>query len=163
MELAQQSWLGGKPGSRRVIINRRGDIVEDVQSIRAPQEGRDLALVDRQPAAISRVSRTQGGDRCQQGDMPVPSVDSRCQDAARSSRWPICRRYNPNNRTRARDKMRNRALTDTFEPGSTLKPFTIAAALDAGKVRPSSIIDTSPGTLDDRHTLPFTMRTARAR
>jgi cell division protein FtsI (penicillin-binding protein 3) len=55
--------------------------------------------------------------------------------------------YNPNSRNiAARDRMRNRALTDTFEPGSTLKPFTIAAALQAGKVRPSTIIDTSPGT-----------------
>src|SRR5213076_317846 len=46
-----------------------------------------------------------------------------------------------------RERMRNRALTDIFEPGSTLKPFTIAAALEAGKVQPSSLIDTAPGTL----------------
>src|SRR5205814_1890334 len=59
--------------------------------------------------------------------------------------WPT---YNPNNRSRAvRERMRNRALTDTFEPGSTMKPFTIAAALEAGKIQPGSIIDTAPGTL----------------
>ena len=59
--------------------------------------------------------------------------------------WPT---FNPNNRAHAaRDKMRNRALTDIFEPGSSMKPFTIAAALDAGKVTPATIIDTAPGTL----------------
>ena len=59
--------------------------------------------------------------------------------------WPA---YNPNSRTRAaRERMRNRALTDVFEPGSTLKPFTIAAALDSGRVTPTSIVDTAPGTL----------------
>jgi cell division protein FtsI (penicillin-binding protein 3) len=146
LELAQQSWLGGKPGSRRVIINRRGEIVEDVKSIRAPQEGRDLALsIDSrlQYLAFRELKAAVDANKAHAGAAVI--LDIKTGEILALANWPT---YNPNNRARAtRDKMRNRALIDTFEPGSTLKPFTIAAALDAGKVRPSSIIDTAPGTL----------------
>ncbi len=146
LELAQQSWLGGKPGSRRVIINRRGEIVEDVQSIRAPQEGRDLALsIDSrlQYLAYRELKAAVDANKAHAGAAVI--LDIKSGEILALANLPS---YNPNNRVRvARDKMRNRALIDTFEPGSTLKPFTIAAALDAGKVRPSSIIDTAPGTL----------------
>jgi cell division protein FtsI (penicillin-binding protein 3) len=150
LELAQQSWLGGKPGSRRVIINRRGEIVEDVQSIRAPQEGRDLALsVDSrlQYLAFRELKAAVDANKAHAGAAVI--LDVKSGEILALANWPS---YNPNNRLRAtRDKMRNRALIDTFEPGSTLKPFTIAAALDAGKVRPGSIIDTAPGTLTIGH------------
>ena len=146
LELAQQSWLGGKPGSRRVIINRRGEIVEDVKSIRAPQEGRDLALsIDSrlQYLAFREIKAAVDANKAHAGAAVM--LDVKTGEILALVNWPS---YNPNNRIRAtRDKMRNRALIDTFEPGSTLKPFTIAAALDAGKVRPGSIIDTAPGTL----------------
>jgi cell division protein FtsI (penicillin-binding protein 3) len=146
LELAQQSWLGGKQGSRRVIINRRGEIVEDVKSIRAPQEGRDLALsIDSrlQYLAFREIKAAVDANKAHAGAAVM--LDVKTGEVLALVNWPS---YNPNNRIRAtRDKMRNRALIDTFEPGSTLKPFTIAAALDAGKVRPGSIIDTAPGTL----------------
>ena len=146
LELAQQSWLGGKPGSRRVIINRRGEIVEDVKSIRAPQEGRDLALsIDSrlQYLAFREVKAAVDANKAHAGAAVM--LDVKTGEILALVNWPS---YNPNNRIRTtRDRMRNRALIDTFEPGSTLKPFTIAAALDAGKVRPDSIIDTAPGTL----------------
>jgi cell division protein FtsI (penicillin-binding protein 3) len=72
-------------------------------------------------------------------------LDAKTGEIVALANWPT---FNPNNRTRAaKDKMRNRALTDTFEPGSSMKPFTIAAALDSGKVTPATIIDTAPGTL----------------
>jgi cell division protein FtsI (penicillin-binding protein 3) len=150
LELAQQSWLGGKSGSRRVIINRRGDVVEDVQSIRAPQEGRDLALsVDSrlQYLAFREVKAAVEANKAHAGAAVI--LDVKTGEILALANWPS---YNPNNRVRTqRDKMRNRALIETFEPGSTLKPFTIAAALDAGKVLPSSIIDTAPGTLTIGH------------
>ena len=150
LELAQQSWLGGKPGSRRVIINRRGEIVEDVKSIRAPQEGRDLALsIDSrlQYLAFREIKAAVDANRAHAGAAVM--LDVKTGEILALVNWPS---YNPNNRIRTtRDRMRNRALIDTFEPGSTLKPFTIAAALDAGKVRPSSIIDTAPGTLTIGH------------
>ena len=146
LELAQQSWLGGKPGSRRVIINRRGEIVEDVKSIRAPQEGRDLALsIDSrlQYLAFREIKAAVDANKAHAGAAVM--LDVKTGEILALVNWPS---YNPNNRIRTtRDRMRNRALIDTFEPGSTLKPFTIAAALDAGKVRPGTIIDTAPGTL----------------
>ncbi|HEY8622376.1 MAG TPA: penicillin-binding protein 2 [Casimicrobiaceae bacterium] len=150
LELAQQSWLGGKPGSRRVIINRRGEIVEDVKSIRAPQEGRDLALsIDSrlQYLTFREIKAAVESNKAHAGAAVM--LDVKTGEILALVNWPS---YNPNNRVRAtRDRMRNRALIDTFEPGSTLKPFTIAAALDAGKVRPGSIIDTAPGTLTIGH------------
>ena len=146
MELGQQEWLGGKPGSRRVIINRRGEAVEDVASIRAPQEGRDLALsIDTrlQYLAFRELKAAVEVNKAKAGGLVI--LDARSGELLALANWPT---YNPNNRLRtARDRMRNRALTDVFEPGSTLKPFTIAAALDAGKVRPDTQIQTSPGTL----------------
>jgi cell division protein FtsI (penicillin-binding protein 3) len=150
LELAQQPWLGGRAGSRRVIINRRGEIVEDVQSIRAPQEGRDLALAmdsRLQYLAFREIKAAVDANKAHAGAAVI--LDVKTGEILALVNWPS---YNPNNRVRAtRDKMRNRALIDTFEPGSTLKPFTIAAALDAGKVRPGSIIDTAPGTLTIGH------------
>ncbi|HTS21594.1 MAG TPA: penicillin-binding transpeptidase domain-containing protein [Casimicrobiaceae bacterium] len=146
IELAQQAWLGGRPGSRRVIINRRGEVVEDVASIRAPQEGRDLALsIDSrlQYTAFRELKAAVDANRAKAGGLVI--IDVRTGEILALANCPS---YNPNNRNHAaRERMRNRALTDTFEPGSTLKPFTVAAALDAGKVRPGTIVDTAPGTL----------------
>lgn len=146
IELAQQSWLGGRAGSRRVIINRRGEIVEDLASIRAPQEGRDLALsIDSrlQYLAFRELKVAVEANKAKAGALVM--LDAKTGEILALANAPT---YNPNNRQRtARDRMRNRALIDSFEPGSTLKPFTIAAALDAGKVSPQTIIDTAPGTL----------------
>jgi cell division protein FtsI (penicillin-binding protein 3) len=146
IELAQQSWLGGAPGSRRVIINRRGEVVEDVASIRSPREGRDLALsIDSrlQYLAYRELKAAVDVNKAKAGSLVI--LDTKTGEILALANWPS---YNPNNHSRVpRDRMRNRALTDIFEPGSTLKPFTIAAALESGKVQPSTIIDTAPGTL----------------
>jgi cell division protein FtsI (penicillin-binding protein 3) len=146
IELAQQTWLGGTPGSRRVIIDRRGEIVEDVAAIRAPQAGRDLALsIDSrlQYLAFRELQAAIERNKAKAGGLVV--VDTRSGEILALANWPT---YNPNRRDKiAREKMRNRALTDTFEPGSTMKPFTIAAALEAGKVRPDSVIHTEAGEL----------------
>jgi len=146
IELAQQAWLGGTPGRRRVIINRRGDIVEDVAAIRAPREGHDLALsIDSrlQYLAFRELAAGIGRTRAKAGGLCI--LDAKTGEILALANWPT---YNPNRRDKvARDRMRNRALTDTFEPGSTMKPFTIAAALEAGKVRPDTIIHTEAGTL----------------
>jgi cell division protein FtsI (penicillin-binding protein 3) len=146
IELAQQPWLAGAPGSRRVIINRRGEAVEDVASIRAPQEGRDLALsLDSrlQYLAFRELKAAVEANKAKAGGLVI--VDVRTGEILALANWPA---YNPNARDRtARERMRNRALTDVFEPGSTLKPFTIAAALDAGAVRPDTLVATGNGTL----------------
>ncbi|MEP7206993.1 MAG: penicillin-binding protein 2 [Casimicrobiaceae bacterium] len=146
IELAQQEWLGGKPGSRRVIINRRGDVVEDVEAVRAPQAGRDLALaIDTrlQYLAFRELKAAVEANRAKAGGLVV--IDARSGEILALANWPT---YNPNAKNRAgRENMRNRALTDVFEPGSTLKPFTIATALEAGRIRPDTVIDTAPGRM----------------
>jgi len=146
IELAQQEWLGGKPGSRRVIINRRGDAVEDVAAIRAPQAGRDLALaIDTrlQYLAFRELKAAVEANKAKAGGLVI--LDAESGEILALANWPT---YNPNARNKvAREKMRNRALTDVFEPGSTMKPFAIAAALDVGKVRPGTIVQTAPGTM----------------
>ncbi len=164
IELAQQEWLGGKPGSRRVIINRRGDAVEDVEAIRAPQAGRDLALaIDSrlQYLAFRELKAAVEVNKAKAGGLVILDVET--GEILALANWPT---YNPNARNRvARERMRNRALTDVFEPGSTMKPFTIASALESGKVRPDTIIQTGARHADDRpeHDPRRASATARSR
>ncbi|MCC6868263.1 MAG: penicillin-binding protein 2 [Burkholderiales bacterium] len=146
IELAQQPWLAGVPGSRRVIINRRFEAVEDVAAIRAPQAGRDLALaIDSrlQYLAFRELKAAVEANKARAGGMVV--LDVATGEILALANWPT---YNPNRRDKVTpEKMRNRTLTDVFEPGSTLKPFTIATALETGKVRPDTVIQTGNGTL----------------
>ncbi|MBA3504383.1 MAG: penicillin-binding protein 2 [Betaproteobacteria bacterium] len=146
IELAQQTWLAGIPGSRRVLINRRNEAVEDVAAIRAPQAGRDLALsldTRLQYLAFRELKAAVDAHKAKAGGLVI--LDVKTGEILALANWPT---YNPNRRDKvARDKMRNRALTDVFEPGSTLKPFTVAAALEAGRIRPDTVIQTAPGTL----------------
>jgi cell division protein FtsI (penicillin-binding protein 3) len=146
IELAQQAWLGGRAGSRRVIINRRGDVVEDVAAIREPQAGRDLVLsLDSrlQYLAFRELRAAVELHKAKAGGLVV--LDVATGEILALANWPA---FNPNRIDRnARDRMRNRALTDIFEPGSTLKPFTAATAIEAGIARPDTVIDTQRGTL----------------
>lgn len=146
IELAQQPWLAGSPGSRRVIINRRFEAVEDVAAIRAPQAGRDLALAldtRLQYLAFRELRAAVELHKAKAGGLVI--IDVKTGEILALANLPT---YNPNRRDKvARDRMRNRALTDVFEPGSTLKPFTIAAAMDAGRIRPDTVIQTAPGTM----------------
>jgi cell division protein FtsI (penicillin-binding protein 3) len=146
IELAQQAWLAGRPGSRRVIINRRGDAVEDVAAIRAPQAGRDLALsIDSRLQYVAFRELKSAVDKFGAKAGGVVVIDTRTGEILALANLPT---YNPNARNKvARERMRNRALTDVFEPGSTMKPFTIATALETGKLRPDSVIHTEAGAL----------------
>lgn len=146
VELAFQSQLLGHPGSRSVIKDRRGQIVEDVGSIKPPQDGRDIRLsLDSkiQYLAYSQLKQAISDNKAKAGGAVV--LDARTGEILALANWPT---YNPNNReSLSGAQLRNRAVTDTFEPGSTLKPFTAALALEKGKFRFDSIIDTSPGRL----------------
>ena len=146
VELAFQQHLGGKPGSRRVIKDRLGHIVEDVESIRSAQDGRDLALsIDGklQSLAFSALKGAVEQHRAKAG--ALVALDVRTGEILALANVPS---YNPNNRARLTGaQLRNRAVTDLFEPGSTLKPFTIALALETGKVAPSTLVATGPGRL----------------
>ncbi len=146
IELAHQRLLAGTPGSRRVIKDRLGRIVEDIESIRAARDGRDLALaIDSkiQNLAFGALKAAVEAHRARAG--AIVALDVRTGEVLALANVPS---YNPNNRTRLTGaQLRNRALTDTFEPGSTLKPFTVALALELGKVTPRTLVQTAPGKL----------------
>ncbi len=145
LELTYQDWLAGKPGSRHVIKDRLGRIVEDVESIRAPQDGHDLALsIDRkiQYLAYRELKAAVTAHKAKAGAIVV--LDAKTGEILALANLPA---YNPNNRAKLnRNSTRNRAVTDIFEPGSTFKPFTAAAVLEAGKFKPDSPVQTAPGT-----------------
>ncbi|MBK7423038.1 MAG: penicillin-binding protein 2 [Propionivibrio sp.] len=146
VELAYQSQLLGHPGSRSVIKDRRGQIVEDVGSIKSPQDGKDIRLAldsKIQYLAYSYLKQAIIDNKAKAGGAVV--VDAKSGEILALANWPT---YNPNNREHlSGGQLRNRAVTDTFEPGSTLKPFTIAQALESGKVRFDTIINCAPGKL----------------
>jgi cell division protein FtsI (penicillin-binding protein 3) len=146
IELEYQDWLAGKPGSRRVIKDRLGRVVEDAESIRAPIEGRDLALsIDRklQYLAFRELKAAVAQHQAKAGGIVV--LDIKTGEVLALANLPA---FNPNDRTTLDTRRaRNRAITDTFEPGSTLKPFTVAAALEAGVIKPDTVIQTAPGYL----------------
>ena len=157
VELAFQPSLLGRAGSRSVIRDRRGNIIEDVGALKPPQDGKDvrLALDSKiQYLAYSQLKAAVESNKAKAGGAIV--IDVRTGEILALVNLPT---YNPNNReTLSGAQLRNRALTDTFEPGSTLKPFTAALALEKGKFRPDTVINCAPGritignaTISDAH------------
>jgi cell division protein FtsI (penicillin-binding protein 3) len=146
LELAFDSTLTGKPGSRRVLKDRRGRVIEDIESVREPQHGEKLTLsIDArvQHLAHRELKKAVADHRAKAGGIVV--LDAQTGEVLALTNVPT---YNPNNRGKMDpSRTRNRAVTDLFEPGSTLKPFTAAAALEAGIVRAETVIQTSPGQL----------------
>ena len=146
IELALDAQLAGKPGSRRVIKDRLGRIVEDVESIKPPQDGRDITLAldaKVQYLAFTYLKQAIAEHKAKAGGVVV--LDARTGEVLALANLPT---YNPNNRIRLTGaQLRNRALTDVFEPGSTMKPFTVALALEKGRFRFDSQIQTAPGRL----------------
>jgi cell division protein FtsI (penicillin-binding protein 3) len=146
LELAFEDWLAGKAGSKRVLQDRRGHRVEDVDLLEAEQPGKDLVLsIDRRiqylayrelKAAI--LEHQASGGSVVVMDVPTGEILAMVNQPS----------YNPNQRDRQRGStVRNRAATDVFEPGSVIKTFTVAAALESGKVTPETLINTAPGQI----------------
>lgn len=146
MELGMQKNLAGVTGSRRVIKDRLGRIVEDIAAVREPHDGRDLVLsLDSKIQYIAFSHLKEAVDKFKAKAGGVVVIDIRTGEVLALANLPT---YNPNNRAILTGAMlRNRVITDTFEPGSTLKPFTIALALDTKRVTPNTIVQTSPGKL----------------
>ena len=138
IEPAYQSTLAGKSGSRRVIKDRLGQIVEDTESIREAQNGRDLTLsldAKMQNLAFSQSKLAVDSSKAKAGSIVV--LDAKTGEVLALANLPT---YNPNNRSRLSGaQLRNRVITDSFEPGSTLKPFTIAVAIERGKAPTSRL------------------------
>jgi cell division protein FtsI (penicillin-binding protein 3) len=132
------------PGKRRVIKNRLGQIVENVGAVHASRAGTDLALsLDKriQYLAYRELKAAVAEHKAKGGGIVV--LDANTGEVLALANYPS---FNPNNRAQlAAERTRNRAITDLFEPGSTLKSFTVAAALEANLVRPDTLVDTAPG------------------
>ncbi len=146
LELAYENWLRGIPGRKRVIRDGQARVVRDVESIQAPVTGRDLALsLDRrlQFLAYRELKAAVLHNKAKSGSAVI--LDVRTGEVLAMVNQPA---YNPN-RSKAgrRNRFRNRALTDVFEPGSTMKPITVAAALESGRYTSTTRIDTRPGVL----------------
>ena len=146
VELMLDDVLRGDPGSKRVIRDRLGRMVENVESIRDARPGQDIQLsLDRriQYLAYRELKAAVSRHKARAGSAVV--LDVRSGEVLAMVNQPA---FNPNNRSSLHSNhYRNRAVTDVFEPGSTVKPFTIAAALESGRFRSNSPIDTSPGRL----------------
>ncbi|WP_024301051.1 penicillin-binding protein 2 [Pseudogulbenkiania sp. MAI-1] len=143
LELAREKMLAGKSGRRVVLKDRRGHIIEDVAAIEYPKDGQTLNLaIDqriqylayRELAAAVEVNKAKAGS--------VVVLDGKSGELLALANVPS---FNPNSRKELDpERRRNRAVIDMFEPGSTMKPFPVAMALDAGKVNPNMVFDTSP-------------------
>ena len=144
VELAFDEWLRGTPGAKKVIRDLRGRIVENVDLVRAAQPGKDLTLsIDRriQYLTYRELKRTLLETGASSASAVV--LDIHTGEVLAMANLPS---FNPNAVDGSlRDAHRNRAVTDVVEPGSTMKPITVAAALTAGVVTPSTLIDTNPG------------------
>ena len=144
-ELARNSWLSGKTGSRRVIKDRQGHIIEDTEAIKVPQDGHDLVLsIDSkiQYLAYRELAKSVTENKAKAGSIVV--LDAKTGEVLAMASVPS---YNPNNPLNMAGKSRNRSVVDMFEPGSTMKPVTVSAALETGNYTPDTKIQTAPGTL----------------
>ena len=146
IELAFDKWLRAIPGRKRVLKDRYGNIVEGVESVTLPVPGKDLVLsIDRRlQYLLYRELKTAVAAHRARGASALV-LDPRSGEVLAMVNEPG---FNPNNRASLRSSVfRNRIVTDVFEPGSTIKPFTVAAALESGKFFPHTLIDTGPGQL----------------
>lgn len=144
-ELAAQDLLSGKEGSRRVIKDRQGRIVEDLEAVKVPQDGKDLVLsIDRRVQYLAHRELAKAVEQHKAKAGAVVVLDAKSGEVLAMTNVPS---YNPNNPVNLAGRARNRAIVDLFEPGSTLKPFSAAAALEAGTFDTASIIDTTPGMM----------------
>lgn len=159
LELAFNHWLGGESGAKRVLKDRFGRAVENVESIRPARHGKELRIsidLRLQYFAYRALKGAVQKQKAQSGSIVI--LDVKTGEVLAMVNQPS---YNPNDRMQyVAERYRNRAITDIFEPGSSIKPLILAAALESGQYRASSYIDTSPGfiivgpkKIEDSHNL----------
>ena len=157
VELAFQNELAGRKGSRRVIKDRLGRVIEEMGDTIPPADGQDIELsIDSkvQFFAYQRVRAAVAEHKAKAGSVVV--LDVQTGEVLALANYPT---YTPGDRRNlSGDQLRNRALTDTFEPGSTIKPFIAGWAMESGRVTPDTVIQTAPGhmtitgsTITDAH------------
>lgn len=161
MELAQQKNLVGAPGSRRVIKDRLGRVVEDLGIVRVPHDGKDLTLsVDSKLQYIAFTSVKNAVEKFNADAGGAVVLDVHTGEVLAMANYPT---YNPNDRKKLTGaQLRNRVITDTFEPGSTIKPVTVALGLETKRITPNTVFDTGAGrivvggrTIRDLHPKPM--------
>lgn len=144
LELAYEKWLTGKAGNKRVLKNRKGKVIKDLGEYKEAQSGHDIKLsldMRIQYLAYRELKAAVETHRARSGSVVI--LDVKSGDILAMANQPS---YNPNNRaTIDVSHLRNRAITDVFEPGSTMKLATIAAALESKKYNLNTELDTSPG------------------
>ncbi len=166
IEYSHQKDLAGQTGSRRVIRDGKGQVIEDIAYIREPQDGRDLTLsIDSkiQYIAFTHLKQAVEENKAKAGAIVV--LDVQTGEVLALANMPT---FNPNVREgRNVNHVRNRVFTDTYEPGSTLKPFTIALAMDRGLITPDTVLDTpnkitfGSKSVGDSHGHPSSMSVAQ--
>ena len=144
VELSYDGWLQGEPGKKKVLKNLYGEIVRDIKPVKEAVAGKNLDLnidLRLQYLAYRELKQAISYYRAESGSVVI--LDVRNGSILSLVNQPS---YNPNNRVGLElSSVRNRSVTDVFEPGSTMKPFTVAVALQSGQYQPDSLIDTSPG------------------
>lgn len=144
IELSYNQWLTGAPGKKQVLKDLRGRVIKQVGLLQSAKAGRDIVLsidLRLQYLAYKELKAAVQGHRAKSGSLVL--LDAGTGEVLAMVNQPS---YNPNDRSRlSPDKFRNRAITDQFEPGSTMKPLTIMAALESGRYLPQTEIDTNPG------------------
>ena len=146
LELAYDHWLSGTDGMREVIKDRLGHVIKNVATLTQPSQGKNITLsIDHRIQYLAYRALKWQVDKYHAAAGSVVVLDTQTGEIIADVNQPS---YNPNDRPKDHDgRFRNRALTDMFEPGSTIKPFTIALALSSGHYQPDSTIDTSPGKM----------------
>jgi cell division protein FtsI (penicillin-binding protein 3) len=144
-EYAMDKALSGKAGSRRVIKDRSGHIIEDLVAVKVPQDGHDVVLsIDRRIQYLAHRELVKAVELHHALAGAAIVLDARTGEVLAMVNVPT---YNPNNPVNIQGRSRNRAIVDIFEPGSTMKPMTVSAGLESGLYKPDTKIQTSPGFL----------------
>lgn len=145
LELAYDQWLQGEPGAKRVVKDLKGRQVKDVALIKPARPGKELTLsIDARAQYMAYRELAMAVEREGATAGIAVALDVETGEVLAMVNQPA---YNPNNRKKlSTDALRNRAATDMFEPGSTMKPFTVVAGLESGKYNTHSLFDTNPGT-----------------
>ncbi len=146
LELAFNQWLSGQDGKKEVIKDRLGHTISNVAILKHPVQGKNLTLsIDHRIQYLAYQSLKAQVEKYHAASGSIVVLDAQTGAVLAMANQPS---YNPNDRPKDHDgRFRNRAVTDVFEPGSTMKPFTIAMALMSGKYTADSIVNTSPGRL----------------
>jgi cell division protein FtsI (penicillin-binding protein 3) len=143
MELAYNDWLKGVPGKKWIMRDGKGRVIEDLENVRLPVPGKDLSLsIDQrlQYLAYRELKKAVIENKARSGSLVL--LDAKNGEVLAMVNQPS---FNPNSRMKiSANVSRNRAMTDVFEPGSTIKPFVVACAMELGTVRQNTVFDTSP-------------------